>query len=61
MYSFEIHELMTKRNYILTPEDYFEILENTPQIARVSYDAFSNKYHIWTDDGCDWEFEIRKD
>lgn len=61
MFSYEIDSLMRSKGYCINKEDYVEIIESTPQLARVNFDAYSNKFHIWTDDGYDWEFDIAND
>lgn len=61
MFSHEINEIMTKRQYNIGKSDYFNICDTSPQISHVHYDAYSNRYHIHTDDGYHWEFAVCKD
>ena len=59
MYSEEINELMIKRNYKLTPEEYCKLDPLlSPQITHIHYDAYSNRFQMHTNDGYDWDFEI---
>lgn len=60
MYSYEIDEMIKIKDWILKPKDYLRIY-SSPQITHLHYDAYSNKYHIYTDDDYHWEFEVRKD
>ena len=61
MFSYEIDSLMRSKGYCIDREDYFNIINTTPQLARANYNAFLNKFHIWTDDGYDWEFNVIND
>ena len=60
MYSQEIDEFIRSRNGVLTRDEYMEITPYTsPQISRVYYDTFNNKFHMYTKDGYEWEFIVR--
>lgn len=61
MFSWEINELMMKRKYNITPIEYYQICDKSPQITHIHYESFSNKYRIYTNDGYEWEFTIRRD
>ena len=61
MYSTEISQLLADQNYMIKRTDYFNICSSSPQITHVHYDAYSDKFRIYTDDGYEWEFEVRKD
>lgn len=58
MYSWEIQELMQLREYILEAQEYLRILNTSPQIYNVSYDAYNDLFHIGTDDNYDWNFRV---
>ncbi len=60
MYSWEIQQLMELRNYLLSVEEYTNICSNSPQINRVSYNAFENNFMISTDDNYSWQFKLKK-
>ena len=60
MYSHEVDEFIRTRNGVLTRDEYMEITPyNCPQITRVYYDTFNNMFHIYTNDGYEWEFIVR--
>lgn len=61
MYSEEISSLLSENNYMIKRTEYFNICDTSPQISHVHYDAYSNRYHIYTDDGYHWEFAVCKD
>ena len=60
MFSFEISSRMSEKDYKISASDYFEICNTSPQITHVHYDAYSNKFHIYTNDDYHWEFEVNK-
>lgn len=61
MYTQEIDEIIRSKGYVITRKQYFDICNSSPQISHIHYDAYWNRYHIYTEDGGDWEFSIRKD
>ena len=61
MYSYEIQNLMSYRNYLLYVKEYLEILDTSPQIDRCSYHCFSDDYYIHTNDNYEWNFKLRKE
>lgn len=61
MFSWEINEIMSHKDYRLNPDDYLKICSSSTQITHVHYDAYSNRYHIYTEDGYHWEFEVKYD
>ena len=62
MFSWELDDLIKRNNYILSKHDYCSISFNTcPQISRIKYDPFENKFEIWTLDGYYWKIEIKPD
>ena len=60
MYSWEIDEELRKRNYILTPKEYLEIIDFdlSPQICRIVYDIYTHTVHISTTDNYNWTFRL---
>ena len=62
MYSYEINELMERTGYVLTPDQYMEIVpQKCPQITRLVYNTATNTFHMYTNDGYQWEFQVRRD
>ena len=61
MYSWEINEIMIKRNYVIRPEEYMQICNSSPQISWVHYDAYTQRHQIHTDDGYLWDCIVKKD
>ena len=61
MYSWEINDLMMKRKNRITPKEYFQICDTSPQITHIHYDAGSRKYTIYADENNVWEFMIQLD
>lgn len=60
MYSSEINQALESNNYNIDSETYINICSTSPQILRVKYDPYDNKFEIWTDDNCYWKFSIYK-
>lgn len=56
MYSWEIDNVIKQNNYLLSVNDYLRITNHndSPQIVRVKYDAFSNTFEIHTNDDYHW-------
>ena len=62
MYSYQIDNIMRENNYLLSRSDYLSINPNTsPQIARMTYDPFNNKFDVWTYDNYHWEFRVKQE
>ena len=59
MYSDEIEQLLKMRNYLLTVKEYFYICDNSPQIARVTYNPFDDIFTILTNDNYEFKFKVR--
>ena len=60
IYSWEIKDYLETRGYSLTREEYNALdYKDNPQISRVSYDTFNNKFIIKTSDGYTFDFEVR--
>lgn len=58
MYSYEIEQLLKLRDYIITNEDYFKILDTSPQIRGVEYKPFEDNFYLWTDDNYNAKFKV---
>jgi len=58
MYSYEIVKTLESQNYNIDSETYMDICNTSPQISRVKYDPYDNKYEIWTNDNFYWKFNI---
>lgn len=58
MYSYEITKTLESQNYNIDSETYMDICNTSPQISRVKYDPYDNKYEIWTNDNFYWKFNI---
>jgi hypothetical protein len=61
MYSWEINDYITSRNNLLSRDDYLYItnMNINPQIVEIEYNAFSDSFHIITNDNYSWEIKIR--
>lgn len=62
MYSFEITEYLNKRNYTLTPKEFVDVINSSPQIKEVYFkggDEF-DRFKMQTDDGFNWNIRINK-
>ncbi len=62
MYSFEITEYLNKRNYTLTPKEFVDVINSSPQIKEVYFkggDEF-DRFKMQTDDGFNWNIKINK-
>ena len=59
MLSYEIDQFMRSKGCRITSDDYFRINPIlSSQITHMHYDAYTGRYHIYTDDSYHWEFEI---
>lgn len=58
MYSYEIQQLMELKQYVLEAKEYLNILNTSPQINNVSYNTYSDLFHIGTDDRYSWDFKV---
>lgn len=62
MYSSEINQTLESNNYNIDSETYINICSTSPQISRVKYDPYDNKFDIWTNDNYSWKINVyRKD
>mgnify|MGYP001042865563 FL=1 len=58
MYSSEIDQIIESQYYNIDSETYIDICNTSPQISRVKYDPYDNKYEIWTNDNCHWKINV---
>lgn len=61
MYSYEIDQTIKSHNYNINSETYFYICNTSPQISRVEYDPYNNKFEIVTTDNYFWKFAVHKE
>lgn len=59
MYSWEIHNELSKSNYIISSEVYKKICDS-PQIQKIKYEPFGDYYEIYTNDGYYWRFKVER-
>lgn len=59
MYSYEIEKLLKIRNYLLSIEEYNNIVSNSSQIDHVKYTPEENIFTIWTNDDYTFTFKIK--
>ena len=48
MYTWEIEELLKIKNYLLTGEEYLNMVKTSPQIKRIKYNDSDSTIEIWT-------------
>lgn len=58
MFSWEIDTLIRTKNYSITPDEYKQIIVSSPQIIKNTYEPYSDKYVIRTEDNYLWKFSI---
>lgn len=51
---------MRLRDYIISNEEYFKILETSPQIKGVEYKPYEDNFYLWTDDRYTFKFKVYK-
>lgn len=63
MYSWEIEKFIRERDYKLTPEECNKLMDvnENKQISHMKYFFENNEYHISTDDGYYFVFEVKGD
>ncbi len=64
MYTWEIENLLKLKNYILDGEEYLRIINTSPQIKKIKYNAYDNTFDTWTkeDDNSinHFKYKVRK-
>lgn len=58
MYSYEIDQTIRSQDHNIDSETYLYICQSSPQISRMKYDPYDNKYEIWTNDNCHWKINV---
>lgn len=61
MYSYEIQDYLERKSYKLTIEEYYSIVNSSPQISSVKLDMVEDFYHkksVKTNDGYSWGIYI---
>lgn len=63
MYSWEIDKKIKQYNSQLPSSIYLEIsnVDKNPQIDHIEYNAYSESFTMWTNDGWCWSFQVYKD
>lgn len=57
MYSYEIEKLLKLKNYLITVQEYYEIIKS-PQIDHIKYE--NDTFFMWSKDGYSFKFRIRR-
>ena len=57
MYSYEIEKLLKLRNYLVSIQEYLEIVKS-PQIDHIKYE--NDMFYLWTNDGYTFTLKIRR-
>lgn len=60
MYSHEIERLLKIKQYILSYNDYADIITTSPQINNIKYEPYDDTFNIKTDDRYDFKFKVKK-
>lgn len=58
MYSWEIEQLIELKNYVITIQDYCEIVRTSPQVDHILYN--NDHFEMFTDDGYGFKFKIKE-
>ena len=63
MYSEEIQNWLSERNYNLSSDEYIwlTLYSKSIQIDHIKFDPYSSKFSIWTNDGYSWQITVRKE
>ena len=48
MYTWEIEKLLKIKNYILYCDEYVHMIDTSPQIKEVKYNAYDDTFDTWT-------------
>jgi len=57
MYSYEIQSYLESKGYKLTLDDYYNLVDSSPQIVGIKFEGLFDFYHkktLSTLDGCSW-------
>lgn len=58
MYSYEIENLLKLKNYLVSVQEYLEIVKS-PQIDHIKYE--NDMFYMWTNDDYKFTLKIRKE
>lgn len=58
MYSYEIENLLKLKNYLVSIQEYLDIVKS-PQIDHIKYE--NDVFNIWTNDNYNFILKIRKE
>ena len=58
MYSWEIQELVELKNYIITIQDYINIIQTSPLVDHVLYNQ--DHFEMFTEDNYKFKFKIKE-
>lgn len=58
MYSYEIENLLKLKNYLVSIQEYLEIVKS-PQIDHIKYE--NDMFYLWTNDDYKFTLKIRKE
>lgn len=58
MYSYEIEQFIASKTGVLRSVDYLHILQTSPQIINVEYNAHTDHFHIYTNDHYNFNFKV---
>ncbi len=60
MYSYEIDAILKQNNYDIDANTYDKICRTSPQLNHIKYDAFTDSFEMWDDDGAHWSFKVHR-
>ena len=58
MYSHEIKQLLELRNYLISNEEYLNMIFTSPQIIEVKYSPYSDEFEAWTSDNYYFKYKV---
>lgn len=58
MYSYEIENLLKLKNYLVSVQEYLDIIKS-PQIDHIKYE--NDTFNMWTNDNYNFTLKIRKE
>lgn len=61
MYSHEIDNVLNENNYDIGSNIYLHICRTSPQLIHIKYDAYSNSFQMWSNDGYYWKFAVHRE
>ena len=61
MYDWELTQYISERRGQLSNNEYMYICNTSPQIDHIKYDAWSDKFEMWSKNGCYWSFKVYKE